>query len=257
MRTTSPLVGCAVITLAALFSPSVQEQGPTSAETQLMRPGSAVESFQKPTGAWHEVGQVFLDPADASGLSSESGEGTLVNDPPGKTLNLITRDSFGDVEVHLEFMVPKGSNSGIKLMGLYEIQIYDSHGKDHLDGSDNGGIYPKAQLLPRYRHLDHGVAPRVNASKPPGEWQTLDITFHAPRFAPDGKTKTANARFDRVVLNGQVIHEDQDLPHPTGHAWNTRAERPRGPILLQADHGPVAFRNLRVRPLDDAPAPTR
>jgi hypothetical protein len=73
------------------------------------------------------------------------------------------------------------------------------------------------------------------------------MIFRAPRFDAAGK-KVADARFDKVVLNGQVIHEDVAVATPTGNAW-VRKEAPRGPLLLQADHGPVAFRNVRIRPL--------
>ena len=72
--------------------------------------------------------------------------------------------------------------------------------------------------------------------------------FKAPRFDPSGK-KQANARFEKVVLNGQVVQENVDLQAPTGNAWRLPEVR-RGPLLLQADHGPVAFRNIRVRPLE-------
>ena len=145
-------------------------------------------------------------------------------------------------------MIPKGSNAGIKFEGLYEIQIFDSWGVKTPKASDCGGIYPRAELLPKYRYLDEGFPPKVNACKPPGEWQTLDATFLAPRFDASGK-KTSNARFVKVVLNGQVVQEDQDVPYPTGHAWKTK-EVPKGPILLQADHGPVAFRSVKVRPVE-------
>ena len=68
-------------------------------------------------------------------------------------------------------------------------------------------------------------------------------------FTDDQGRKIANARFEKVVLNGMVIHEDVELPYPTGHAWR-RKEKPLGPLLLQADHGPVAFRNVRIRRLE-------
>jgi hypothetical protein len=103
-------------------------------------------------------------------------------------------------------------------------------------------------MLPRYHHIDDGVPPRVNAARPFGQWQTLDVIFRAPRFDAEGK-KVRNARFEKVVLNGQLIHENVDLSSPTGHAWRLK-ERARGPILLQGDHGPVAFRRIRVRALD-------
>jgi hypothetical protein len=211
--------------------------------------GHALDAFRGPAGFWREVGDVALRPGQADHLDGKEGRGVIINDPPGRSINLVTRDSFGDVEIYLEFCVPKGSNSGIKLMGLYEVQIHDSHGKvGPLKGDANGGIYPKATLTPRYHHLDDGYAPRVNASRPPGEWQSLAIRFRTPRFGEDGK-KSHDARFERVELNGQVIHEDLDLPCPTGHAWESNPEVARGPILLQADHGPVAFRALRVRDL--------
>jgi hypothetical protein len=102
-------------------------------------------------------------------------------------------------------------------------------------------------MQPRYHHIDDGVAPRSNAARRSGEWQTLDIVFQAPRFDKQGK-KTANARFVKVVLNGQVIHEDVEVECPTGNAWRLSKEVASGPLLLQGDHGPVAFRNVRVRP---------
>ena len=77
--------------------------------------------------------------------------------------------------------------------------------------------------------------------------KNLDVSFRAPRFDAAGK-KTANARFVKVTLNGTVIHEDVEVESPTGHAWHNK-EVARGPLLLQGDHGPVAFRNVRVRPL--------
>ena len=134
----------------------------------------------------------------------------------------------------------------MKFEGLYEIQILDSFGVTKVNGSHHGGIYPRAELFPKYHYLDQGIAPRVNASRSPGEWQTLDVTFSAPRFDASGK-KIQNARFDKVVLNGQVIHEMVELSTPTGHAWRLK-ESAKGPILLQADHGPVAFRKIRIRP---------
>src|SRR5262249_44365876 len=175
-----------------------------------------------------------------------------VNGPKGRARNLVTRQLYDDVEVHVEFLIAKGSNSGVKLMGLYEIQILDSHGKKVLTGNDCGGIYPRAEEKPKYHHIDKGVPPRTNAARPAGQWQTLDIAFRAPRFDADGK-KTANARFVKVVLNGQVVHEDVEVSCPTGAAWRLKKEVARGPLFLQADHGPGALRDARLRALG-APA---
>ena len=208
---------------------------------------SGFEAWKTPTTNWEMVGSTMLKPGDPKRLEATPGGGVVYNGPGGRAVNLVTRETYGDVEAHLEFMVPKGSNSGVKFEGVYEIQIFDSYGAKKVTASHSGGVYPRAELLPRYRHIDEGYPPRVNASRPPGEWQTLDVVFRAPRFDAEGK-KVANARFDKVVLNGQVVQEGLEVPCPTGHVWRQK-ERPEGPLLLQGDHGPVAFRNVRVRPL--------
>lgn len=205
----------------------------------------ALAAWRRSTGAWFEAGDATMDPRDPKKLVGVAGHGVLINGRSGKTSNLVSREAFGDVEAHFEFLIPKGSNSGVKFEGLYEIQIFDSHGVAKPTASHSGGIYPRAELLPKYHYLDAGIPPRVNAALPAGQWQTLDVVFRAPRFDADGK-KTADARFDKVVLNGRVIHENVPVKTPTGHAWHEK-EIPRGPLLLQADHGPVAFRNIRVR----------
>jgi hypothetical protein len=205
-------------------------------------------AWESPTEAWTHASAVRIDAQKSTRLAFDAGPGPiLVNGPTGKTRNLVTKRSFGDVELHAEFFIPKGSNSGIKLEAVYEIQIADSHGQKTPTASHAGGIYPRSEMKPVYHHIDKGYPPRLDAAKSPGEWQTLDITFRAPKFDASGK-KTANARFVKVVLNGQVVQDDVDLPYPTGDNWS-KPEHPEGPILLQADHGPVAFRHLRVRPL--------
>ena len=103
----------------------------------------------------------------------------------------------------------------------------------------------RAEQKPRYHHIDDGIAPRLNACKAPGEWQTLEAIFRSPRFDRNGK-KIANAKIVHATLNGQLIHEDQELLTPTGNNWNKK-ERSSGPLMLQGDHGPVAFRNVKIR----------
>lgn len=216
--------------------------------------GTSLAAFKSPTGDWKAVPSVRLDPKNPKRLVAvEKSAGDVkkgvvwYNGPLGRTTNLVTKQVFGDAEIHLEFLVPKGSNSGIKTQGVYEVQIFDSHGVAKATASHNGGVYPRAELLPTYHHIDDGYPPKVNASKPPGEWQTLDIVWQSPKFDASGK-KTANAKFVKVVLNGKVVQEDLEVPCPTGHNWRNQ-ETPTGPIFLQADHGPVAFRNVKIRPL--------
>jgi hypothetical protein len=205
-------------------------------------------SWRKPSGGWIVAGDARPDAAKPSRLLAVPGRSVLINGKLGRTRNLQSAQEFGDVEAHFEFLIPKGSNSGVKFEGLYEIQIVDSFGVAKPKASHSGGIYPRAELLPRYHYLDDGTPPRVNAARPAGEWQTLDVVFRAPLFDTGG-TKIKNARFQKVVMNGEVIHENIELKTPTGHAWRLK-EVERGPILLQADHGPVAFRNVRVRRLE-------
>jgi hypothetical protein len=212
--------------------------------------GEPTQVFRKVDPAWHSVQAVTLDPANPRKLTIEAGKGVWTNAPKGTAQDLYTTREYGDVAVEIEFLIPQRSNSGIKLMGLYEVQITDSHGKSKMTGSECGGIYPRAELLPKYRHLDEGIAPKSNACGKPGEWQKLEIAFRAAKHEGEGKDrkKIANARFDRVVLNGTVIHENLEVSSPTGHNW-TKVEPAKGPLMLQLDHGPVAVRKFMARDL--------
>jgi hypothetical protein len=234
-----------VAVLAVLFALPVRAG--EGGWTDLTSDAKALEGWQKVDRKWQQAGSVALDEKDPKRLTAKAGKGVLTNAAGRRALDLVTKEKFGDVEVHVEFLIPKKSNSGVKLMGLYEIQILDSHGVKKPTGADCGGIYPRAEEKPRYHHIDDGVPPKVNVCKPAGEWQTLDIVFKAPRFDPSGK-KTANARFVKVVMNGKVIHEDVEVKYPTGAAWRLKKEVAQGPLLLQGDHGSVAFRNVRIRP---------
>jgi hypothetical protein len=208
-----------------------------------------LDAWKAPAEGWVVGGNAALDAENPRRLVARPGKGVLVNGPKGRLRDLVTKQDFTDLEAHVEFLIPRGSNSGVKMMGKYEIQIADSFAtRKKLTGSDCGGIYPRATLKPRYHSIDEGTPPRVNAARKPGEWQTLDIVFKAPRFDDIKGNKVAHARFVKVTLNGQVIHENVEVKYPTGAAWVTK-ELARGPLLLQADHGPVAFRNVRVRPL--------
>ena len=170
--------------------------------------------------------------------------GTMLNGQTGRTANLCTDQSFGDVELYLEFMLAKGSNSGVYLQGLYEVQIFDSWGStDPMTTSDGGAIY--------HQWIEErgvgGSAPLANAARRPGEWQSYQIWFRAPRFDPSGK-KIEPARFQRVLFNGQLVQKDVDADGPTRAALSI-PEGAQHPLMLQGDHGPVAFRNIYVRPL--------
>jgi hypothetical protein len=208
--------------------------------------GASLDEWQHDRKGWSLVGEAQLDPDNRRRLVTDSGDGVLVSD--GDAVNLYTRQKFRDVRLKCEFLVPERSNAGVKLNGLYEIQIRDTHDMKELTGDMCGGVYPRAKLRPRYTHIDKGIAPSENAAKPAGEWQTLELTFYSPRFNDAGE-KIANGRFEHVVLNGKEVHKQVELLYPTGAAWNMMPEVPEGALMLQGDHGPIAFRNIAIRPL--------
>jgi len=207
--------------------------------------GDDFSTWQGKTGQWEIVGDVFMNPENEKLLGSKPGTGVIVNGAVGKTSHLLSKAEFGDVRAHIEFMVPKGSNSGIYFMGLYEIQVLDSWGVKEPKHSDCGGIY---QRWDDNRHPEgyEGHAPRINASLPPGQWQTFDIIFRAPRFDNEGR-KISKARFEKIVHNGTVVHEDVELTGPTRSSAYPD-EKSVGPFMFQGDHGPVAYRNIWIEP---------
>jgi len=155
--------------------------------------------------------------------------------------NLVTHQEFGDGHFHIEFSTPlmpnarsqSRGNSGVYVMGRYEVQVLDSFG-EKAAWDYCGGIYQVA-------------APRMNATLPPGEWQTYDITLRAPRFNEAGE-KTENARIT-VVHNGELIHDDLELPDVTPGGVSGE-EAAVGVLMLQDHRDRVRFRNIWFKPLD-------
>lgn len=157
--------------------------------------------------------------------------------------NLRTRQSFDDVQLHVEWRTPgeitgdsqDRGNSGIFLMERYEVQVLDSF---------NNPTYPNGQAASVYKqHI-----PLVNASRGPGEWQTYDIVFMAPRFGRDGRVSSPASM--TVFHNNIVVQNHVVLHGPTEYIGEPRYEaHGPAPIELQ-DHGSeVAYRNIWVRPL--------
>ena len=207
--------------------------------------GMDLTGWRRPTGDWTAVASAEMDAEDRKKLRLSDGEGVLVNGRAGKTFNLLSAMEHRDVDVTVEFLLPEGSNSGVYLQGRYEVQIFDSWGNKDLTFADCGGIYEGDGSG---GNGFEGQRPRVNASLPPGRWQRFDIVFRAPRFDEAGR-KTENARFVKVTHNGVMIHEEVEATGPT-RAAAFEDERPWGPLMLQGDHGPVAYRNLVVRHLN-------
>jgi hypothetical protein len=179
----------------------------------------------------------------------QAGQGILLNNQTeNQKDNLVTTWQHSNIELELELMLPKGSNSGIYLQGAYEVQLLDSWGVNKPTFADIGGIYRNWEKSLETAYA--GKAPLRNAAKAPGLWQSLKISFQAPKFDAQGK-KTANARFLFVELNGIKIHENVEVPQMTGGSI-LKKESPEGPLMIQGDHGGVAFRNIRYRLLKES-----
>lgn len=203
------------------------------------------KSYGKLGDEWMSCRGIVWDGSAAPGrLACVGGPGDrILNGPKNRTNNIFTERNFGDAELYVEFLLAKESNSGVYLGGLYEVQIFDSFGATELKTADSGAIYQ--------RWINNqgvgGSVPRVNASRPPGQWQWFHVWFRAPRFDAAGR-KTENAKFLRVVYNGVVVQENVEVDGPT-RAHMDLPEAPENPVMLQGDHGPVAYRNLYIRPL--------
>jgi hypothetical protein len=182
--------------------------------------GKAVELFNgKNLKGWEIMGSA------ANGWKVEGG--VLINDPvqieDGKKIaygNLRTVDTFEDFSLSLEVNVPAGSNSGVYLRGIYEVQVLDSYGREP-DSHNMGGLYSR-------------ITPSATAEKPAGEWQQLEMILYKRHLT--------------VVLNGTTIIDNQCVKGVTGGALTSDEFSP-GPIYLQGDHGPVSYRNMVLKPI--------
>jgi hypothetical protein len=159
-----------------------------------------------------------------------------------RTGSLLTIDSFGSCQLHLEWMVPEGTtgtsqgrgNSGIKLMERYEVQILDSYNNRTYADGQAGAIYGQ-------------YPPMVNAVRQQGKWQTYDIVFEAPKYEGTKQVKPAVLS---LLHNGIIVHHHRELTGPTGLRGDPKEMLPpAAPIMLQ-DHGNrIRFRNIWIRDL--------
>lgn len=203
--------------------------------------------WQNPAENWKLVRSVRADLSEEQRLTTKRGAGILVNQPIDRSQrDLHSTLRHGDLDLELEVLMAKGGNSGIYLQGRYEVQLFDSWGKRRVGFGDMGGVYERwDETRGTGNEGFAGTAPRTNAALAPGLWQTLKIRFAAPRFDSYGR-KIENARLLEVQLNGVTIHENLELTGPTRGAMKND-EVKTGPLRIQGDHGPVAFRNIRYR----------
>jgi hypothetical protein len=204
------------LTFTGVRAPEIREKDDGS-----WKPGKPVELVNgKNLSGWHS-----RLPDREIGWSVR--EGVLNNGTP-PVPDLVTDGTFWNFALHVEYRIGKGSNSGIGLRGRYEVQIYDDHGKN-LSLHGNGAVYSR-------------ILPSMNASRAPGEWQTLDIRLV-------GREVT-------VVLNDRKIIDRREIEGLTAMATDANEDRP-GPIILQGDHGPVEFRKITLTPLTHGGAARR
>lgn len=211
---------------------------------------SNLDSFQSVSDNWQVAGGVESDRQTEHDLQAREGTGILVNIPSEENNDhLFTSWEHGDLELELDFLMPNGSNSGVYLMGRYEVQLLDSWGVEEPQFSDVGGIYQRwDDSQPEGQKGYEGHPPLMNAARAPGLWQHYKILFSGPEFDEQGN-KVQNARFEEVWLNGALVQENVEVTGPTRAAPFTD-EQPTGPLMIQGDHGPVAVRNIEYKRYD-------
>jgi hypothetical protein len=190
---------------------------------------------------------VLFDGKDLSHWKTETGEQPKWKVANGEMIvgkgtgNIFSKEEFGDIQLHVEFAEPSPAhgegqdrgNSGVYLQGRYEVQVLDCYGNK---------TYPNGQTAAIY-----GIAaPLVNACRPPGEWQTYEIIFHAPKTTADGKVQSGSFT---VLHNGVLVQDHTEIKGEATRAANYTGVAEKGPLILQ-DHGhAVHYRNIWVRKL--------
>ena len=213
------------------------------AQTQI--PLNDLSAFKNPSINWTIEGGVTGN-FNGNVLTPTSGKGvmlcTLRNPRLTRTDDLYSVMEHGDIKMSLDFMIPTGSNSGFYLQSRYEVQIYDTWLKKPVIDNFCGAIYHRwDESRGKGNEGYEGHAPRQNAVKAPGLWNHLEVDFKAPTFDALGK-KLTNARFNKVLLNGVLIHENIELLGVT--RGSVLQEVAKAPFRIQGDHGQVAFKNI-------------
>lgn len=268
------------VLIAAAVAGAILLQTPAAENRQGQAPVGYTDTPMLPGGRWHvhdsrrpqpravapgtcstqdSVGKppsdavILFDGTGTSMWQTEQGQppAWIVADgilqvPPGGTPDggdIYTRESFGDCQLHVEWVTPNPpegdimnrGNSGVFFFGRYELQVFDSY---------RGGIYADGQAAAIYGQYP----PLVNASRKPGDWQAFDVLFTAPRFKDDRLESPAHMT---VLHNGVAVHNHIALLGATGHRILAKysPHGPKGPLMLQAHGNPVRYRNIWIRPL--------
>ncbi|MEK6238835.1 MAG: DUF1080 domain-containing protein [Planctomycetales bacterium] len=233
------LLGLVGFAAADDFKPR-QDQLPTPPpkDTVMLFDGEGVNLFLGKTGGEMDW------PVKEGALVSARGK--------SRSNHIVSRLHFRDAEIHVEFMLPEKSkgNSGIYIHGNYELQIFNSFGKQKFNQGDAGAIYGFHK-------------PLVNACREPGQWQVYDIRYLAPRRDESGKIVEEGVI--TAWLNGQLVQDQSKIGEPRSNyhpyrynttdylkaIWERQKQTMAGPVFLQDHDAPVRFRNAWIKPLDD------
>ncbi|GAB4456732.1 MAG: DUF1080 domain-containing protein [Armatimonadaceae bacterium] len=230
--TASVLVGAGALWSALPLM--AQGQQPNAASVALSLPAAppqgAVVLF---SGKENELKDLWMKryTKEPAGWKAEKGVAS-----PADKKDIVSKQEFGDCYMHVEFRCPETGvgNAGVALQGRYEVQIMNSYGKEP-EKHGCGSLYSQKP-------------PMVVASKKPGEWQSYDIFFRAPRFNEQGEV-VEKPRVT-VLQNGIVIQNNAEFTGMTGIQYSEFKEMSAtGPVILQGDHDPVQYRNIWVVPM--------
>jgi hypothetical protein len=221
---------CSVLAVAVSQSGAVaKDKLPTNPKLLVKPPKDAVVLFDGKAKQMHDNWYARRSTEPAGWTVDDKGVATP------NSRDITSKQEFGDCYAHVEFCVPLTGhgNSGVGMMGRYEVQILNSYNKKP-EAHECGAFYDQ-------------TPPKAIASKPAGKWQVYDIFFRAPRFDAKGKL-VENARAT-VYQNHTLIHQDAEFKGPTGIQYEQYPkEAAKGPIVLQGDHDPVQFRNVWILP---------
>lgn len=201
------------------------------------------EEIFQPAQGWQAAGEITATDKNLATIGHPENKVFTNTSNPKKAAYLQTVEKFGDCTVEAKFMIPRESNSGIYLMGRYEIQILDSYHKTKVTVGDMGAVYHRWDDKRTPKGFE-GHPPLVNAAKPAGEWQSIIIKFRAPRLNADG-TLLESPLFISVHLNGKLVQQNISLHGPTRSAQR-QGWAAKDHVFIQGDHGPVAFRKFKV-----------
>lgn len=252
MKRTAAWAGALALAAAAPAAGQVSTRWPIHStdrpQPRIVGPAPVDRPDAPPTDA-----VVLFDGSDLSQWAGDSGqtapwkvENGYAEIVPGSG-NIHTRRAFGDCQLHVEWaepLPPRGEgqergNSGVYLMGKYELQVLDSYDNKTYPDGQAGAVFGQ-------------FPPLVNATRGPGEWQSYDIVFHRPRF--DARSRVVKPARLTVFQNGVLVQDDVELSGPTAHGQRSLyvAHPDTLPLLLQDHASPVRYRNIWIRPLADA-----